>query len=324
MFYVLFVGLITVHAQSNYTTPYSVSTIAGGSSGISDGQGVNAQFSGRMDGIAADSSGNLYVSDSYNNTIRKISPSGLVTTIAGNGNFVGNLDGTGSSARFNDPAGIVLDSAGNLFVCDWQNNLIRKVSPTGNVVTFAGNVNVAGNADGTGTNATFSGPARIAIDSSNNLYVVSSGTSYIRKITPSAIVTTLTNYGANFNGNTSIALNANGNIYFTEPNFYDVKKVTSAGVITTLAGTYKNQGDQDGPGTTAQFSSPGGIILDPSGNLFVLDLGNRTVRKITPDGIVSTIAGVPLSGGSVDGVGSAARFNYPIAITSDLISNIYI
>jgi len=325
-FFLITLSLVAyARAQTNYTTPYAVSTLAGGTGGTFDGIGTSAQFSGRMDGIVADSSGNIFVADSYNNTIRKITPSGSVVTLAGNGNFVGNRDGTGSSARFNDPAGIVLDSFGNLFVCDWNNSLIRKISPAGDVSTFAGNINNSGNTDGIGTAATFNGPARIAIDSSNNLYVASTGSSYIRKITPTAVVTTLTNYGANFNGNTSIVLDANGNIYFTEPNTYDVKKVTPAGVLTTIAGTYNNQGDQDGVGISAQFSSPGGITLDHNGNLFVLDLGNNTVRKITSSGVVSTIAGLPLSNSNIiDGLGASARFSYPIAITSDVNSNLYI
>ena len=307
-----------------------VTTFAGsaGVSGGTDGAGSSARFNYPSGGVV-DPYGNYYETDLDNNTVRKITPGGTVTTIAGLAGTSGTTDGTGSAARFNGPFGVVMDSSGNLYVSDRLNQTIRKIAPGGIVTTFAGTAGSVGSTDGTGSAARFNGPAELAIDSSGNLYVPDQSNSTIRKITPGAVVTTLagsagvfaskdgTGSAASFNNPSSIAVDGLGNLYVTDNGNATIRKVTQGGVVTTLAGLAGNTGSADGTGSAARFDRPHGITVDDSGNIFETDNFNFTVRKITPLGVVTTIAGSPLVAGSADGTGSSARFNYPAGAAAD-------
>ena len=149
-----------------------VTTLAGlaGSSGSANGTGSAARFYYPF-GVAVDSAGNVYVADTGNNTIRKVTPAGVVTTLAGLAGSSGSADGTGSAARFNYPSGVAVDSAGNVYVADTGNNTIRKVTPAGVVTTLAGLAGSPGSADGTGSAARFYYPHGVAVDSAGNVYV---------------------------------------------------------------------------------------------------------------------------------------------------------
>jgi len=220
----------------------NVTTLAGqaGVSGSADGQGTAASFSYPF-GIAVDSSGNLYVADVGNHLIRKIDPSGNVTTLAGQG-VRGSADGQGTAASFELPTDIAVDSSGNLYVADHHNHLIRKIDPSGNVTTLAGQVGVSGSADGQGTAASFNSPWSIAVDSSGNLYVSDFDNHLIRKIDPSGNVTTLAGQAgvqgsadgqgatASFDKPFGIAVDSSGNLYVAEEGNHLIRKLT--GVVT--------------------------------------------------------------------------------------------
>ena len=220
-------------------------------------------------GIVIDSAGNLYVTTYFE--VKKINSVGVDSTFAGG--TQGNADGTGTAAQFNYASGIAIDSTGNLYVADYSNHRIRKITPSGVVSTFAGSSQ--GYADGNGTAAQFNSPYGIAIDSSGNLYVADY---YGRRI----------------------------------------RKISTAGVVSTFAGA---NGYVDGAGTIARFSSPSGITQDYLGNLYVADRRNHKIRKITPDGVVSSFAGS--SQGYADGTGTAAQFNSPYGIAIDSAGNLY-
>ena len=179
-------------AASNYAAPYTFTTLAGGpgNAGHGDGNGSGAAFYSPR-GIAVDNSGNTYVADTGNGTIRKISPGGEVTTLAGSPFHYGSANGPGSTARFDNPNGIAVDAAGNLYVADTGNAVIRKIDPSGTVTTWAGTSGVPGFADGEGTAAQFYSPEGVALDGSGNLYVADAGNHAIRKITPQGAVSTL-------------------------------------------------------------------------------------------------------------------------------------
>lgn len=217
----------------------TVSKFAGGVQGFADGLGSTAKFKNPW-GIAVDAIGNLYVADSANNRIRKITPDGLVSTLAG-GNL-GFADGIGSEALFKYPTGVAVDANGNVFVADMQNNAIRKITPNGTVTTIAGGT--FGNADGIGILAQFSAPYGIAIDNNGSIYIADRENSRIRKITNESIVTT-------FAGSTS--------------------------------------GFADGTGTQAQFWNPFSVSVDALGNIIVGE--THRIRKITNTGVVTTLAG---------------------------------
>ena len=242
-------------AQRTYE-PYTFTTLAGNAGyGSADGTGSTARFR-KPSSVAVDSTGNVYVADSGNNTIRKVTATGVVTTLAGDnstfdefGNLVReNLDGTGSAARFSGPSSVAVDNAGNVFVADSENHTIRKVTPAGVVTTLAGLAGTQGSADGTGSAARFFGPSGVAVDIMDNVYVADSGNFTIRKVTP-------------------------------------------AGVVTTLAGLAGTQGSADGTESAARFFGPSGVAVDIMGNVYVADSGNFTIRKVTSAGVVTTLAG---------------------------------
>ncbi len=317
----------------------TVTTLAGsaGNSGWANGTGSAARFS-HPTGIDIDSSGNLYVADNFNHTIRKITPAGVVTTLAGQAGFSGSADGTGSAARFYWPEGVSLDGLGNLYVADWGNHTIRKVTTAGGVVTtLAGSAGNNGSTDATGSAARFRWPGGVLADGSGNVYVADTNNYTIRKIAPGAVVTTLagvamqrgctdgTGSAARFAAPSGMAFDGSGDMIIGDSPNKTLRKVTTAGVVTTVAGSPGfNEGSNDGTGSKAQFYYPEGLAVDGAGNAYVADTANHTVRKVTPAGVVTTLAGLAKNGGSVDGTGSDARFFQPAGIAVDGSGNLYV
>jgi len=269
--------------------------------GTTDGPGPSARFQGPI-GLAVDSAGNIFVADSDNHLIRKISPAGVVTTVAGQGGVAGYADGPGPQARFDDPTNVAVDQAGNLYVSDNHNQVVRKISPAGLVTTLAGQAGEAGSADGTGAAARFDGPRGIAVDAAGNIYVAAQTTSTIRKITPDGTVSTLAGQSgktggddgpggsATFNVPRSLTVDAAGNVFVADTDNHTIRKITPAGVVSTVAGKADEAGATDGPGATARFKGPRGVAVDKNGNIYVADSDNDLIRLITPDGKVTTFA----------------------------------
>ncbi|MDP6794196.1 MAG: immunoglobulin domain-containing protein [Verrucomicrobiota bacterium] len=322
---------VTIVKQPGDKSDYPVSTLAGsGFKGSIDGNGVEAQFDGLRD-IALDSSGNVYVADVGNHKIRKITPEGVVSTLAGSGSK-GSIDGPGADAQFSMPNGIALDSSGNIYVTDLINHKIRKITPEGVVSTLAGS-GASGSADGPGADAQFYWPRGIALDSSGNVYVADMHNNKIRKITPEGLVSTLAGSGsagsadglgadAQFSVPLGMALDSSENVYVADAINNKIRKITPEGLVSTLAGSGA-AGSADGLGADAQFSFPWGVTLDSFENVYVADVGNHKIRKITPEGVVTTLAGSG-SKGSADGPGGDAQFAYPSGIALDSSGNIYV
>jgi uncharacterized repeat protein (TIGR01451 family) len=319
-------------AQSNYPAPYYFNTFAGNAYG-GNGSGSQAIFN-FPSATAVDGAGNVYVADTYNYTVRKITPAGVVTTLAGLADNDGSTDGTGSGARFSYLFGIAVDSAGNVYVTDFSNT-IRKITPAGVVTTLAGTPGVYGSADGTGSAAQFWQPWGIAVDSAGNVYVADQGNSTIRKITPAGVVTTIagaagvfgsadgTGSAARFNAPDGIAVDSAGNLYVADTGNQTIRKITSAGVVTTLAGTAGIAGSTDGTGSAARFYMPYALTVAGT-TLYVADTFNSTIRKVTSAGVVTTFAGAPGGFGNVNGTGSAARFNNPYGVAATSTGTIYV
>jgi formylglycine-generating enzyme required for sulfatase activity len=311
----------TYHSVVRKIAPDGGVTILAGALkwGYVDGPAATALFNS-PEGIAADSSGNLYVADSVNQRIRKITPNGEVTTLAGTGEE-GHANGFSSSATFQFPGGLAVDSTGNLYVADYFNQRIRKISASGEVTTLAGS-GKEGHADGRGSVASFSRPSGVAVDSSGIVYVADSMNELIRKITPDGEVTTLAGSGkdgradgrgraASFYYPQEIAVDSTGNLYVADTGNSLVRKITPTGMVTTLAGK-GYRGTADGRGAAAYFYDPQAVAVDSSGYVYVAEADNL-IRRVSPDGVVTTLAGSG-SKGHADGAGAAASFNRPTGI----------
>ncbi|HXI13097.1 MAG TPA: hypothetical protein VNM92_10700 [Thermoanaerobaculia bacterium] len=333
----LVVFAVLSYASALQGQPLTFTTLAGpqGGEGLEDGTGSAARFNSPQ-GVATDSNGNIYVADQRNHTIRKITPAGAVTTLAGLAGIFGSADGSGSAARFRSPSGVATDSSGTVYVADQSNHTIRKITPAGVVTTLAGLAGVSGSVDGTGSEARFRFPSGVATDSSGNVYVADSSNHTIRKITPAGAVTTLaglagssgsddgTGSAARFRSPVGVATDSSGNVYVADTSNHTIRKITPAGAVTTLAGLAGSFASADGTGSAARFAAPSGVATDSSGNVYVADLFNSTIRKITPAGAVTTLAGLAESGGSTDGTGSAARFGEPAGLATDSSGNVYV
>ena len=322
------------------TTAGKVTTIAGTTKyypgGSYDGVGGIAWFSAPS-AVAVDKTGNIYVCDTGHSAIRRITPSLAVTTYAGSPQVFGSNDGKGRDAHFTGPTGIGRDQAGNLYVADWGNSTIRKITPSGVVTTFAGTPGLRAWADGVGAAAAFNRPAGLCVDTSGNVYVADAINYVIRKITPSRRVTTLagkpgengandgTGTTARIGGPGGLAVDQSGNLYFADEWADVVRKITPAGKVTTLAGKAYEMGLTDGKGAAARFNSPSGVAVDASGSVYVADLGNRCIRKITSAGVVTTLAGSSdFTETPVDGALKVARFLGPLDVAIDGAGNLYV
>jgi hypothetical protein len=307
-----------------------VSTLAGnGNRGYVDGSAATAQFSDPFN-VAVDGNGNTYVADTGNNRIRKIASDGTVSTLAGNGTS-GFADGSASNAQFNYPRSIAADRNGNVFVADENNQRIRKIAPDGTVSTLAGD-GTPGFADGTGTAARFSNPAGVAVDGVGNIYIADANNNRIRKILPDGTVSTVAGSGtrgaadgssttAQFNYPRSLAVDSSGIIFVGDTFNSRVRKIALDGTVSTFAGS--TNGYAEGNGTAAKFSSIYQLAVDVSGNVFVADPFNYRIRKISPDGTVSTRAGNGTQG-SADGDASTASFNLPLGVAVDAAGTIFV
>jgi hypothetical protein len=329
-------AVITVTgANSKAFNKYTVSTIAGtaGLSGSTDGQRAASRFDSPH-GVAVDSSNNIYVADRDNHIIRKITPDGDVSTFAGIADQSGSTDGLVAAARFKHPLGIAVDSSNNVYVTDTGNHIIRKITPSGDVSTFAGTAGETGSTDGLGAAAKFNSPHSIAVDSLKNVYVSEHGNHIIRKISSSGDVRTFAGTAGQFGSTdgtaakfqhpTGIAVDSSNNVYVADLSNNVLRKISPSGYVSTLAGAVGQNGFSDGQGTAARFAYIHSVAVDSFDIIYVSDSFNHVIRSVNSDGLVTTFVGTASLSGSADGVGEAARFNTPLGVGMDSINNIYV
>ncbi len=297
----------------------SVSTVIGPST-----------WAGPLGSLAVDPSGTIVVSDSEKQKVWKISPSGVVTTLAGSGG-AGFPDGPASLASFNGPGGVAIDPSGNVYVTDVLNNRVRKITAGGMVSSIGSGIAAA--TDGPSTSAAFIGPKGVAADATGNIYVADTGTNRIRKIAPDGLVSTVAGTGergstdgpaavALFRHPEGVAVSGSGNVYVADTLNHLIRRITPAGVVSTLAGSGA-VGSNNGPGAGASFNRPTGVAVDAAENVYVTDSGNHKVRFITSAGVVSTFAGTGVQSGS-NGPTASASFDTVRGPALDAAGNLYV
>jgi sugar lactone lactonase YvrE len=325
-----------------------ITTFAGNGSGgyTGDGGPATSATLNSPHGLTIDGAGNLYIADTLNSAIRRVAAStGVITTVAGNGTagYSGN-GGLATHAELNDPDGVAVDTAGNLYIADSQNNVVRLVTAaTGNISTFAGTTQAGYTGDGgAATAATLNVPEGVALDSAGDLYIADTFNSVIRLVNASTknITTAAGDGSAGYSGDgglataaslnlpAAVAIDGSGNLYI--PDQYDlvIRLVNSSGTISTIAGdTFSSYGGDGGSATGAQMNEPmGAVAVDPSGNLIIPDSSNHAVRRVAASGgTITTIAGTGVAGYSGDGgQASSAQLNNPEGVAVDSAGNIFI
>src|SRR5439155_1658368 len=338
----------------------TITTYAGSDSGLGDGGRASAARLDAPEGVALDSAGSLYIADSTNNSIRKVSPGGSVSTYAGSGppppccsggGFSGD-GGPATAAQLNAPVGVALDPAGNLYIADRDNQRIRRITPGGTISTYAGTGTppssfwgaiVVGGFSGDGgpaTAAQLNAPVGVALDPAGNLYIADRDNHRIRKVTPGGVISTYAGTGrlgfsgdggpatgAQLLGPGGVALDPAGNFYIADRNNDRIRRVSTDGTIATYAGSGSLGFSGDGgPATAARLNmSLGGVALDSAGNLYIADLLNERIRKVSPVGTISTYAGNGGRGfGGDGGPATAAQLSPPQGVALDSAGNLYI
>ncbi|WP_435285818.1 RICIN domain-containing protein [Streptomyces bacillaris] len=318
-----------------------ISTVAGNGTAGDGAPAVSAQV-GRPVGIAMDRTGTLYVADYAGHRVRRITTDGKISTVAGTGSGThGGDGGPATSAHLKNPCGVAVDSTGNLYIADSENYRVRKVTPDGKISTIVGSSTSTTSGDGgLATSARLYRPTGVAVDSEGVLYIADYGGHRIRRITTDGKISTVAGTGsANFGGDGGPATSAQlrnpygvtvddeGNLYIADRGNHRIRKVAAAdGKISTIAGTGSASfGGDGGPATSAQLNNPFATVLDSTGALYISDYGNHAVRKITPDGEISTVAGTGTGGMEGDnGPATEAQLKNPAGVAVDCVDTLYI
>ncbi len=281
--------------------------------------------------VCSDSGTGFLIADYYNNVIRRVSSTGIITTCAGTATPGYSGDGgMATNAELNDPVGVCRDTSGNIYISDYKNNVVRKVSVLGIITTIAGNGSPGFSGDGSqATSAELNGPDGLCIDKIGNIYISDIMNNRVRKVAPSGIITTIAGDGtftysgdggpatsAGLEDPTDVCIDKSGNIFINDANNVVIRKVSAAGIITTVAGNNTNGYSGDGGmATNAELDEPDGVCVDASGNIYIGDYGNNRVRKVSTTGIISTVAGNRIAGYSGDnGPATAAKLSSPTGV----------
>jgi sugar lactone lactonase YvrE len=309
-----------------------ITTVAGGGSGGDGGAATSASLSQICGDVAVDTSGNLFIPDFFNNRVRKVSISGIITTVAGGGN--GGDGGAATNASLDLPQSVALDASGNLFIADHDNNRVRKVSTNGIITTVAGNGTSGYLGDGgAATNANLS-PTGVAVDAFGNLFIADQDNSRVRKVSTNGIITTIAGGGGGSDGGAAanaslnhpfdVKVDSYGNIFIADTVNQRIRKVSTNGIITTFAGG--GSGGDGGTATNASLNYPSGVAVDNTGNIFIADTDNNCIRKVDTNGTITTVAGAKGYSGNYGDGGSAtnALFYYTYGVAVDASGNLFI
>jgi uncharacterized protein (TIGR03437 family) len=338
------IAALTIPALSQAQS-YKITTAAGGSpfsSTLGDGGAAASAFLNMPSGLAVDTVGNLYIADTGNHVIRKVTPAGTISTIAGTHSLAGfsGDNGPATSAQLSSPGAVAVDASGNVYIADTQNSRIRKVSASGTITTVAGGGLGSATSVGDGgaaTQAELRFPEGITVDASGNLYIADYGNFRVRKVTASTgIITTVAGNGTYTPASIgdggpaimasvapySVALDSNNNLYIADYLNNRIRLVNAVAQIATVAG---GGTAATGPATAISLSHPQSVTVDGSGNIYIADTGNQVVRLAAANGTIKTIAGTGQIGSTGDGgYGAGATLNNPAGVALGSGGTIYI
>jgi len=319
-----------------------ITTVAGNGTAGSSGDGGPATSASLSypNGVAVDGGGNLYIADSSNNPrIRRVGANGIITAFAGSGNSYFSGDGwPATSASLANPTAVAVDGSGNLYIADRRNSRIRRVGTNGGITTFAGNgTDGFGGDGGLATSASLRSPTGVAVDGSGNLYIAAYANNRVRRVDTNGVITTFAGgiYGFGGDGGlatsaslrdpTGVAVDGSGNLYIADQNNQRIRRVDPNGIITTVAGngTYGFSGD-GGQATSASLANPSGVAVDGSGNLYIADQRNYRIRRVDPDGVITTFAGGTYGFSGDGGLATSASLANPSGVAVDGSGNLYI
>jgi hypothetical protein len=327
----LLLGAGRVHAQSHSWTVFAGAPTAGSV----DGSGTAARFN-QPHFLAFDAASNLFVTDTGNSVIRRISPAGVVTTYAGVAGTSLYVDGVATLARFVAPMGIAALSTNALLVTEVNSHTLRFITATREVNTAGGATGLSGSIDAFLGSARFFQPSGIVVDSNQNTFIADTANHTIRRVTLASAVTTIAGSAgqagttdgvgnaARFNRPRGIAIDRNNNLYVADAGNHTIRRISPDGNVTTVAGLGGFSGSNDGSGSGARFNAPWGVAVDGGGTLYVADTGNHTIRRISPSGVVTTIGGAAGSAGHAEGNSTRARFTSPVGLALDSTGAIYV
>jgi sugar lactone lactonase YvrE len=331
-------GLLPIVTSAQVITTIAGTSVAGSSG--DKGQATAAELHNPV-AVAFDGGGNLYIADFANNKIRMVSSAGVITTVAGNGSSGSSGDGgQATAAQLNNPEGVAMDIAGNIYIADAGNNVIRKVYTSGIITTLAGTLTLGFSGDGGPANkAELNGPNAIAVDDSGRVFISDASNDRIRMIDTKGIIRTVAGNGKfGFSGDNGaataaeidfpygIAVDTNSNLYIADYVNSRIRKVNKTGIISTIAGNgtpgYTGDGGQ---ATAAELNFPVAVAVGDSGKIFTTDASDNVIRNINASGVISTYAGDDTAGYAGNGgLATAAQMNYPYGITFDAYHNLFI
>lgn len=320
----LLLGAVRATAQTHSWTVFAGAPVAG----VTDGSGTAARFN-QPHYLAIDASGNVFVTDTGNSTLRRITPAGVVSTYAGVAGSSIYVDGAATLARFVAPMGVAVLNNAAVLVTEVNSHTLRFITPDRVVNTAGGSTGLSGSIDAFLESARFFNPSGIVVDSNQNTYIADASNHTIRRITLASSVTTFAGTAgqagttdgagaaARFNRPRGLAIDGNNTLYVADTGSHTIRRITADGTVTTLAGLGGSSGSSDGSGSSARFNSPWGVTVDRSGTIYVADTGNHTLRRVTGSGVVTTIGGVAGSAGSAEGNTTQARFSAPVGVAAD-------
>jgi sugar lactone lactonase YvrE len=303
------------------------------------GPATSSDFCG-IGAVAVDGTGNLYVADPNNNAIEKVTPSGTLSVFAGRGST--NPTGcttlspcVASQVQLFEPDGVAADGAGNVYIADFADHLVEKVTPAGSLSVFAGTGTSGAPTPGPATSSKIGAPNGVGADAAGDVFIADSG-EFVEKVTPSGTLSIFAGTGSTgaptpgpataskLNVPNAVALDASGNAYIADVANNEVEKVTPSGTLSVFAGTGTGGAPTPGPATGSKLSNPEGVVVDGSGNVYIADASNQVVEKVTPSGTLSVVAGTGVAGASTAGPATSSKLRDPGSVATDTAGNLYI